>query len=266
MGERPTLVDTLRTFLFVPANRPERYAKAEAAGADAAILDLEDAVPADAKNDAREALRTDFSDRPVLLRVNADRTPWHHADIEYARSLPFAGIILPKAEDATSVARFAGEVQKPVIALIESARGLSNARQIAKTEGVVRLAFGSVDFCADLGSAHERDILLPARFELVLASRLAGIAAPIDGVTLEVNSAEAASSDAAHARALGMGGKLCIHPAQVEPVMSAFRPSEKEIAWAKTVLASGDGAVSVDGVMVDEPVRIRARAILEQNG
>lgn len=259
-------IETLRTLLFVPANRPERFAKAAASGADAVILDLEDAVPVEAKNDAREALATDFTDRPVILRVNADKTPWHDADIEYARSLPFAAIILPKAEDALAVERFAGEVQKPVIALIESARGLANARQIAEAEGVVQLAFGSVDFCADLGCAHKREILLPARFELVVASRLAGIAAPIDGVTVEVKSPEKARDDALHARDLGMGGKLCIHPTQIEPVVTAFRPSEDELVWARKVLASGDGAVSVDGAMVDEPVRIRARVILEQAG
>jgi citrate lyase subunit beta/citryl-CoA lyase len=257
-------IDTLRSFLFVPANRPDRYAKAAAAGADAVILDLEDAVAADAKAKAREALSMDFSERPVLLRVNAVRTPWHESDIEYARSLPFAAIILPKAENAVSVARFASEVQKPVIALIESAAGLANAREIAAAEGVVQLAFGSVDFCADLGCQHQREVLLPPRFELVLASRLAGIAAPIDGVTVEVKSPETAHADAAHARALGMGGKLCIHPTQIEPVMSAFRPSESEIEWARKVIASGDGAVTVDGAMVDEPVRIRARAILTQ--
>lgn len=256
--------ETLRSFLFVPANRPERYAKAAAAGADAVILDLEDAVPTDAKDEAREALTTDFSQRPVLLRVNAVRTPWHEADMEYARALPFDAIILPKAEHATPVERFANEVQKPVIALIESAIGLANARDIARADGVVRLAFGSVDFCADLGCQHQRDALLPARFELVLASRLAEIAAPVDGVTVEVNAPETAHSDAAHARALGMSGKLCIHPKQIEHVMSAFRPTKDEINWARKVIASGDGAVTVDGAMVDEPVRIRARAILAQ--
>jgi len=256
--------ETMRSFLFVPANRPERYTKAAAAGADAVILDLEDAVPLTAKDEAREALTTDFSKRLVLLRVNAVRTPWHDADTEYARALPFDAIILPKAEHALSVERFASEVHKPVIALIESTIGLANAREIAKADGVARLAFGSVDFCADFGCQHKRDVLLPARFELVLASRLAGIASPVDGVTVEVNERETAHSDARHARALGMSGKLCIHPKQIEPVMSAFRPTEEEIRWARKVVESGDGAVSVDGAMVDEPVRISARAILAQ--
>lgn len=256
----------LRSFLFVPADRPERYEKAAKAGADVVILDLEDAVASNAKRDAREALRTDFTKSPVFLRVNACGTVWHDADQEYARSLPFDAIILPKAERAASVERFASEVQKPIVALIESAVGLSNAREIAAASGVACLAFGSVDFSADIGCAHNRDVLLPARFELVVASRLAGIAAPIDGVTLEMQAPEAVATDAVHARSLGMGGKLCIHPSQVDPVMAAFRPTEAEISWAKKVLLAGDGAVAVDGEMVDEPVRVRARSILNQAG
>lgn len=107
-----------------------------------------------------------------------------------------------------------------------------------------------------------RDILLPARSELVLASRLGGIAAPIDGVTVQLDDPSVTGGDASHARDLGMTGKLCIHPKQISEVKRVFASSEQEIDWAKRVLASGDGAVSVDGAMVDKPVRIRARAIL----
>ena len=96
----------------------------------------------------------------------------------------------------------------------------------------------------------------------MLASRLGGIAAPIDGVTVQLDDPAVTHDDAGHARDLGMTGKLCIHPKQITEVKRAFAPSEDEISWAKRVLASGDGAVSVDGAMVDEPVRIRARAIL----
>jgi len=96
----------------------------------------------------------------------------------------------------------------------------------------------------------------------VLASRLGGIAAPIDGVTVQLDDPAVTRDDAGHARDLGMTGKLCIHPKQIAEVKRAFAPSEDEISWAKRVLASGDGAVAVDGAMVDEPVRIRARAIL----
>lgn len=257
-------VATVCAPLFVPANRPDRFAKAAASGADAVILDLEDAVPADAKEAARTALNVDFTDMPVIVRINAQVTPWHDADMAAVSALRPSAVVLPKAEQASSVAAVASALECPVIALIESALGLANARAIAAEPGVARLAFGSIDYCAELACAHLREVLLPARCELVLASRLAGIAAPIDGVTVQFNTPDIAFDDAAHARALGMTGKLCIHPSQVSEVRRAFAPSQDEVDWARRVLVSGDGAVSVDGAMVDEPVRIRARAILAE--
>lgn len=254
----------IRAPLFVPANRPERFVKAAASGADAVILDLEDAVAPDAKDAARAALRKDFTRLSVIVRINAIGTPAHAADVAAIAALRPAAVILPKSEDAASVQVVAQAVGVPLIALVESAVGLANVRQIAAAPGVHRLAFGSVDFCADLGCAHLREVLLPARSELVLASRLAGIAAPIDGVTVQLDDLSVSHGDAAHARALGMTGKLCIHPKQIFEVKRAFAPSVAEIDWASRVLASGDGAVAVDGAMVDEPVRIRARAILAQ--
>lgn len=254
-----TLAD-IRAPLFVPAHRPDRFAKAAGSGADAVILDLEDAVPAEAKADARAALAVGFTDIPVLVRVNARGTPWHDADLAAVAALRPAGVILPKAASADEVAAVQAATGVAVLALIESAEGLANARSIARK--AARLVFGSIDFCADLGAAHDRDVLLPARWELVLASRLAGIAAPIDGVTVTLDDPTACEDDARHARRLGMTGKLCIHPRQVEAVRQAFRPTEQELDWARRVLASGEGAVAVDGAMVDEPVRIRARAIL----
>jgi citrate lyase subunit beta / citryl-CoA lyase len=257
-------ITTIRTPLFVPADRPDRFSKAAASGADAVILDLEDAVAADAKGTARDALATSFTELPVIVRINAYGTPWHQADLVAVANLSAAGIMLPKAEDPAVCAGVAKAAGKPLIALIESARGLANARQIAATDGVARLAFGSIDYCADLGCNHLREILLPARMELVLASRLAGIAPPLDGVTAELNDLGVSFDDAAHSRMVGMAGKLCIHPKQIEAIKRAFNPTEQEIAWAQRVLASGTGAVSVDGTMVDEPVRLRARAILDQ--
>lgn len=119
-----------------------------------------------------------------------------------------------------------------------------------------------MNYCADLGCAHLRDVLLSARSELPLASRLAGTSAPIDGVTTQINDPDMAKDDAVYARNLGRTGKLCIHSNQIEAVQSAFAPTEAEIDWATRILASGDGAVTVDWAMVDESVRIRARAIL----
>lgn len=251
----------IRAPLFVPAHRPDRFAKAAASGADGLILDLEDAVPAAEKDAARAALAVDFTTLPVLVRVNARGTSWHDADLRAVKALRPAGVILPKTASAQDVAMLRQATGLPVLALIESAEGLAAARSIA-AGGAARLVFGSIDFCADLGVAHDRDVLLPVRSELVLASRLAGIAAPVDGVTVALDDPAACEDDARHARRLGMTGKLCIHPRQIDAVQRAFLPSAAEITWAQRVLASGDGAVSVDGAMVDEPVRIRARAIL----
>lgn len=250
--------------LFVPGHRPDRFAKAAASGADAVILDLEDAVPLDAKDEARAALATYAAPVPALVRINAQGTPWHGADVAAVVALKPAAVMLPKAEDTGTLDALAAALGPgiPIIALIESARGLAQARTLAAHPAVARLAFGSVDFCADLGSAHLRELLLPARFELVLASRLAGLIPPLDGVTTRIDDASEAEDDARHAAAMGFGGKLAIHPKQVTPIRAGFRPSEEEIAWAERVLASGDGAARVDGAMVDEPVRIRARTLL----
>ncbi|WP_026869973.1 HpcH/HpaI aldolase/citrate lyase family protein [Inquilinus limosus] len=250
--------------LFVPANRPERFGKAAASGADAVIIDLEDAVPAEAKDQARAALRADFTALPVLVRINAAGTPWHADDVAAVSALPLPAIVVPKAELGEGLEAIARS--HSVVALIETARGLAEARRIAALPSVARLAFGSIDYSADLGCAHTRDALLAARSELVLASRLAGRPAPLDGVTAAIDDATLVTGDARYARDLGFGGKLCIHPKQVAPVLDGFRPDEAEITWARRVLASGDGAAAVDGAMVNEPVRIRARSILARSG
>ena len=257
-------IETARTPLFVPANRPERFSKAAASGADSIILDLEDAVAADAKDVARDALTCDFTELPVIVRINAADTDWHEKDLHAIAKLPVAAVMLPKAETSEAVKKVVDALDGnvPIIALIETALGMENVRKIAATKGVARLAFGSVDYCADLGCSHLRDVLLHARCEMVKGSRLAGIAAPIDGVTTALDDLMISFEDAIHARDLGFTGKMCIHPKQIASVTKAFMPSEAEVVWANKILSSGDGAISVDGEMVDEPVRMRARAIL----
>lgn len=250
--------------LFVPATRPERFEKAARSGADAVIVDLEDAVPADAKPKARDALTVDFTRLPVVVRINGVGTPWHAEDLEAVARLPFAAVMVPKAESAVTLAAIASVINRPIIALIETAVGLAAARSIAAVRNVRTLAFGSIDFCADVGCAHLREVLLLARSEIVLASRLAGKSPPIDGVTTVIDDAELAADDARHARAMGFGGKLCIHPKQIGPVLKGFSPDAGELEWAKRVLASGEGATAVEGAMVDAPVRLRARRILAQ--
>ena len=257
-------IENIVTPLFVPANRPERFGKAAVSGADSIILDLEDAVAGDAKEYARKALTCDFTDLPVIVRINSEGSSWHIEDLQAVRQLPVAAVMLPKAENSQQIRSVFEALGKriPIIALIETALGVSNARSIAATQGVKRIAFGSVDFCADLGCAHLREVLLPRRSELIMASRLAGIAAPIDGVTTALDDLNICFEDSVHAKNLGFTGKLCIHPKQVGEVKRAFLPSKAEIIWAEKIVLSGDGAISVDGEMVDEPVRIHARAIL----
>lgn len=259
-------INSMTSPLFVPANRPERFEKAAQSGADAIILDLEDAVSGDAKVGARFSIRSDFTDLPVLVRVNGEGTPWHDDDLAAVLKQTFAGLILPKAELTGRLTTIAAESPIPVLALIETAVGLSQARGIAALPGLERLIFGSIDFCADMGCAHTREALLAARSELVLASRLACIAGPVDGVTISIDKSEEIEADARYAVELGFGGKLAIHPGQIDAIKSGLKPQLHEIRWAEKVLASGDGAASVDGFMVDEPVRIRARAILSRAG
>lgn len=261
-GDGALVMDPLsfRVPLFVPGDRPERFAKAGASGADAVILDLEDAVPAAAKDAARAALTAAFTELPIVVRVNASGTPWHEADVAVAADLNMAAIMLPKSERIEDVARLAA--QRPVIALIETVAGVAGARALATSGHVARLAFGSVDYAANLGCDHVPEALAAARAEIVFASRLGGLLPPLDGVTTELNDRAAVENDARRAAMLGFGGKLAIHPRQVEDICAAFRPAPEQIEWARRVLFSGEGAVRVDGAMVDEPVRSRARIIL----
>ena len=259
-----TALPDITVALFVPGDRPERFVKAASTDADAIIIDLEDAVAADGKDQARAALKRDFTDKPVLVRVNGIGTPWHDRDIAALRGHGFSAVVLPKAEFGPEFETLCEQLDLPVVALIESVRGLADARRIAITRNVGRIAFGSIDFSADLGCGHTREALLLARSELVVACRLAGLPQPIDGVTTAIDDAPLIASDARHARDLGFTGKLCIHPRQVAAIQAGFAPDEAEVLWARKVMASGDGAVAIDGAMVDEPVRIRARSILKR--
>ncbi|WP_418314764.1 HpcH/HpaI aldolase/citrate lyase family protein [Piscinibacter sakaiensis] len=268
----------MRSWLFVPGNRPERYAKALTSGADAVIIDLEDAVAPDQKPRARAALADWLAQNqptagavPVWVRINASDTVWFDDDLSLAAQPGLAGVMLPKAEDPAQVATLCSAGAAEVLALIESAAGFEQLRSIARADGVTRLAFGSIDLQVDLGMRDaDEDELLWFRSEIVLASRLAGIAAPLDGVSTTLDDETRLRTDVLRARRLGFGGKLCIHPRQVQPVQRHFAPSEAEIDWARRVIAadaaSGGAAVSVDGKMVDKPVILRAQAIVGEAG
>lgn len=253
--------------LFVPGDRPDRFAKAQAAGPDAVILDLEDAVAPTAKDRARDGLADGIAAVapvvPLLVRINAAGTGWHAADLRAMRDLPLAGVLLPKAERPDDLARVAEATGKPVIALVESAFGLHGIHALAPA--AARIAFGSIDYAADLAMGHSRDALLLARGQIVLASRLAGLPAPIDGVSVAIGDDGAMANDCAHAVDMGFGGKLLIHPAQIAAARRGFAPPQAEVDWAlRVVEAAGQGgaALRVDGAMVDAPVIARARQII----
>lgn len=267
------------TFLFVPANRPERFAKAFAAGADAVIIDLEDAVAPDDKATARDALARAWpalaeSDRArVLVRINAQGSAWHADDIALLSQLRVAGAMVSKAETREGLAAVAAALgpTSMLVPLVESAAGLDAVKALASAPQVLRLAFGHLDYMADLGMACEppETELVPARHAIVLASRLAGIAPPVDGVTVSTSDVDLIAADAQRSRRGGFTGKLCIHPAQVAPVRAAFLPSNDERAWAQRVIdataGEASGAIRVDGRMVDAPVIALARRVLAQS-
>lgn len=266
-----TQLDNLSLPLFVPADRPERFLKAIEAAPDAVFIDLEDAVAPDNKSSARSGLASTLSALPktvpLIVRINAIDTPWHQDDLAVVSQLPLAAIVLPKAESSADMKTVAANSHLPVIALIESAKGLCHVREIAQYS--VRLAFGSIDYAADLAMGHTRLSLLAARSEIVFASRLAGLTAPLDGVTTHIRDEAMIRDDCAHAVELGFGGKLLIHPAQIEPARQGFRPTQDEVDWACRVLEaakSGDAAIRVDGAMVDAPVILRARQIGRRAG
>src|SRR5262245_44986757 len=217
-----TAVLTCLAPLFVPADRPDRFAKAAASGADAIIIDLEDAIAPDRKAPVRDAMSRDqLPAAPILLRVNGTATEWFAGDVTAALALGIGGLLLPKAETLDDVAKVRTAGLFDIVALIETARGLANARAIAGG-GVARLAFGSLDHAAERGCGHERGAWLAAGREIVLASRLAGLPPPLDGVTTGFDDPADAEADARYACSLGFAGKLCIHPRQIEAVKAGF--------------------------------------------
>lgn len=257
-----------RTFLFVPATRPERFAKALASGADAVIVDLEDAVAPTDKEHARAQLAaawpalTAQQRQRLLFRINAAGTAWHEPDVALARVLAPAALMVSKAESVSGLAAVANAAAAgcALVPLIESLAGLDALDMLARAPQVIRIAFGHLDFQLDVGMAAgpEEHELSPVRLAVVLSSRRAGLPAPIDGVTVATDDEERLRRDITRAKRLGFGGKLCIHPAQVEHVNAGFSPDAAELAWAERVVAAlqaaGGGVVTLDGRMVDAPV------------
>lgn len=274
--ERTTTTDdpdpttAARSLLFVPGTRPDRFEKARASGADVVILDLEDAVEPEAKEQARDHVGRYLADADhrAVVRVNPAGTPWHDDDLAALAGAPgLLGVMIPKCVTAEDVAAVRRVVAGPVIPLLETAAGVEAAADVARADGVARLALGDQDLLADLG-AESGELVTYARLKLAYASAAAGLPGPIDGVSLALRDADVVRSDTERAHGLGFTGKLCVHPAQVAAVNDAFAPDEEAIAWARRILSSdGDGVrVGDDGTMVDAPVLQRARNILAAAG
>jgi citrate lyase subunit beta/citryl-CoA lyase len=267
-----------RSYLFVPGNRAERFDKALASGADAVVLDLEDAVAPPDKAAARDAVACylaaadDARRRRLVVRINDQSMPWFDDDLAMLATARAGMVMLPKAEAVATVARLRAACPGcAVLALIESARGVLNAEAMARAEGVVRLVFGTLDFALDLGLSDDPAVgpvgLDAAASRLAWASRAAELPPPVAGVTPDVDNPAALLADFARARAHGFGAKLCIHPKQVAVVHAALMPGAEELDWARRVLAAAhgsSGARQVDGRMIDKPVLQRALRLLER--
>jgi (S)-citramalyl-CoA lyase len=265
----------LRSALFVPGNRPERFAKALASGADAVIVDFEDAVEHSQKAQAREHLRT-FLDANtaarVWVRVNRATHAQHVDDLDLCRHGGVVGVLLPKAESAEQVAQAVARTGKPLLPIIESALGVEALAQIARVPGVQRLTYGGLDLSLDLGltagtPAAER-LLDQVRFALLQHTRLANLAAPLETVFPAISDPDGLARFARDGADMGFAGMLCIHPKQVGDVHQALAPSVQELEWARRVLDNddGSGAYQLDGQMIDAPVLARAQRLLARTG
>lgn len=266
-------IATAVTFLFVPGNRPERFTRALNSEADCVIVDLEDAVPDAEKQSALEhttaLLRGTRAATPLAVRVNDPRTSRGRSDISALVGLgdsALRAVLAPKAEAGSELAELAARLPADVgvIPLVESATGLHAVAELAAAPGVVRLAFGPLDLCAELGLDPD-DVarLAPARFALVTASARAGLPAPVDGPVTEIADLISVRAAAVESLRSGFTAKLCIHPAQIPVTAAALSPSERDISWARRILESTtDGVALVDGQMVDRPVLQRAHNVL----
>lgn len=261
----------MRSALFVPGNRPERFAKALNSGADAVIVDFEDAVQESDKALAREHLGAFLRTTPtarVWVRINMASHAQHAADLAFCSGQSgVCGVVLPKAETAEQVARVVA-IGQPVWPIIESAKGFQALAAISQVGGVDRLTYGGLDMSLDLGliagSAGAECMLDQVRFALLLNTRLAGLAAPLETVYARIDDPEGLEHFALSAQSKGFAGMLCIHPSQVEVVHLALAPSPVQVEWAGRVLAVAGqaGAFQLDGQMIDAPVIQRARNIL----
>ncbi|MDN5760942.1 MAG: CoA ester lyase [Microlunatus sp.] len=268
------MIETAVTALFVPGDRPDRYTKAAGSGADLVIIDLEDAVAPSAKDAARASAVSALGsgDLRAMVRVNGLDSMWLNEDCAaLARLVARPGhgltaVMVPKASDPVALAGLIERVQVPVVALIESALGVARVRDLAGVPGVGRLAFGALDFAFDVDAEVDAITGQVARAEVVIGSRAAGLPAPLESPSTDLRDLERIEATSRAARALGFGGRLCIHPAQLVAVRAGFAPTSAEIAWARGIVVAGAGVERVGDQMVDRPVLERARRIVRLAG
>jgi citrate lyase subunit beta/citryl-CoA lyase len=274
-----------RSCLSVPASSPRKLEKAVGLGADEVVIDLEDAVAPAAKAQARDAAvaalqGSQWGATTVSVRVNAPRSPWCHLDVMALASLP-ASIVVPKVESAGDLAFMerlldgveAGAVR--VQALIETAAGLARVGEIASAcQRLDALIVGYADLAASLGRATaDPGAWLPVQDAVLVAARAHGLQA-IDGPHLGVAVDEGFMAAATRARDLGFDGKWAIHPSQVGALNDLFTPGDEDVARAQAIVEAlaraeregGQGAVALDGMMIDEAVRAAALRVLARAG
>jgi len=269
----------LRSLLFVPGTSANRFAKAVASGADAVFFDLEDAVEAGRKAEARGLVGDWLASTPAgpaarFVRVNAPGSPWIDDDLAWLPDVTthIDGVVLPKIEAASQVERVARIVSGlALMPMIETPRGVLRAADIAAADAnVTSLVLGAEDLTAELGIPRTVDgeELLLARSQVVLAAATIG-ADPIDAVFVDLKASDALRRDALRARGLGFRGKTAIHPDQIAVINDVFSPTADDIARARRVMdadeaarAQGQGAFRLDDRMVDAPIVARAKRIL----
>lgn len=267
------------SYLFIPANKEVMFSKALASGTDAIIIDLEDAVHPNEKPLGRDnvlswlhKINKSSVKTGIYIRINHPNDKEFDDDISLLNSLNkplITGVMVPKLECSETINHLksrlnAGISRLPFIGIIETARGLYHCESIA-CSGVVRLAFGSLDYSHDINCLQTPEALLYARSRIVVASRLANLPPPIDCVTPEFCTPETLLTDCCHARSLGFSAKLCIHPDQVDVVAKAFSPTEEQIKWAEEVLKQSreSYAFQIGGSMVDLPLIKQAARLMD---
>ncbi|HEX6194287.1 MAG TPA: CoA ester lyase [Jiangellaceae bacterium] len=267
-----------RSWLYVPGNRPDRFASSAASGADAVVIDLEDAVPPGAKDEAREAAAAHVACGdavPLYVRINHPATSLARADVTAITSggARPAGIRLPKVEDPEQVRAVAGWLQSSasdvgLFCLIESALGVERAFEIARAhKQVAGLMLGEADLAADLGTADD-DGLQYARSRCVVAARAAGLPPPVQAAFTNVDDLDGLRVSCERGRRLGFLGRSAIHPRQVPVINAAYTPAADEVARARELLDAadrhaGEAFVLPDGRFVDPAVTERARRVVE---